>query len=90
MYKCFTFILVENHYSSELVEVQKRMRKKFYTAKLLYGEPILRRNFRTVKYPYDEIFYGEISFRRNFLTVKFPNGETPYGEISYGEISGHG
>ena len=63
--------------SSELVQVQERTQKNLHTAKLPYGELILRRNFRTAKYLYVEISYSEISLRRNFLTVKFN-----YGEIS--------
>ena len=49
-------------------------------AKLPYVEIILRRNFRTAKYPYGEnsygkFLYGEVSLRRNFLTWKFPTAK---------------
>ena len=58
----FTFILVENLCSRELVEVQKRMRKK----KKLYGENSLRRTYFTAKYPTEK-----------FSTAKFPMAKFP-------------
>ena len=54
--------------SSDFVKVQKRIRKIFHNAKLLYGKLIIRRKCRTAKHPYGKISYGESS----------------YGEISYG------
>ena len=41
----------------------------------MYGEIFLRRNFRTAKFPYGEIFVRRIFLRRDFLTAKFPYGE---------------
>ena len=48
--------------STELVEVQK-------------CELVLRRNFRTAKYPYGKISYSENPLRRIFVTAKFRYGE---------------
>ena len=58
LYQYFTFTLIKNNVSSELVEVQRRLRQKFNTGKLRYSELKLRRNFRAAKFP-----YGEISLR---------------------------
>ena len=52
---------LKNIIRSKLVQVQKCIRQNFHTAKLPYGELILRQNFP----------------RRKFLTAKFPNGEFP-------------
>ena len=73
--------------SSELVEVQKRIRQKFDISKLPYGEISVRRNIRSAKTPTVEFPYGEINLRRNFVTAKFPYDEISYGEISLGEKS---
>ena len=51
--------------SSELVDVQKRMRK----------------NFNTAKPHTANLFYGEISVRRNIRTAKFPKAKYPYGKF---------
>ena len=59
--------------STEIFQVQKRIRRNFHTAEIHYGEHILRQNFRTAECPYGEISYSEISLRQN----------VPYGEISW-------
>ena len=70
--------------SSELIEVQKRVRQIFYTAKLLYGELILRRNFLRRNCLTAKFRYGEISLRQKILTailpkekLKFPMAKFP-------------
>ena len=61
--------------SSDLVEVQKCIRRLFHMAKLPYDKLILRRNFRTAKFPKAKLPYGEIFY-----------GEISHGKISYCEI----
>ena len=81
MYKYLTLFYLKNNVRSKFVEVEIHIRKNFPAAKLSYGELILRRNIRTMKYPMAKFPYREISIRQNFLKSRFPYAKCPTAKI---------
>ena len=89
---------MEINISSELADVQKRIRQNFHTEKSFirgtyftatfpYGEISIQRNFLRRSFLMTTFPYGKVSLRRNILTAKFPTEKFPTAKFPTAKFS---